>query len=163
LNIIEDILLQPLQLYEEMKDLPTYVPNGWNLEQFLQHHLGRKGLLHKVKLFPYVMYLARSVRDDGSKTWSLGRYEPAVGHFVKYKEEFRVASAYAQIIHSRADWETGVWRQFEPGLVARSPDSLPRRLRSAYERIRSALGRPGRFGRLTRFSKRMLRWSPKTS
>jgi hypothetical protein len=154
LNIIEDILLQPIELYEEMKDLPTYMPNGWNIEQFLQHHLLRKGLLHKVKLFPYVMYLARSVRDDGSKTWSQGRYEPAVGHFVKYEKEFRVASAYSQIIHSRADWETGVWRQFEPGLVAHRPDSLARRLRYAcerryyetYYRLRSALRRRGNSG-----------------
>jgi hypothetical protein len=144
---------------------------GWNIEQFLQHHLRRKGLLHKVKLFPYVMYLARLVRDDGSKTWSLGRYEPAVGHFVKYQEEFRTAGAYAKIIHSRADWETGVWRQFESNSAARRPDSLPRRLRYACERpyyetydwIRSALRRPGRLGRLARFSKRMLRWTPKTS
>jgi hypothetical protein len=89
------------------------------------------------------MYLARSVRDYGSKTWSLGRYEPVVGHFVKYKEEFRVASAYAQIIHSRADWETGVWRQFEPGSATHRPNSLPRRLRYAcayyetYYRLRS--------------------------
>jgi hypothetical protein len=168
LNIIEDILLQPIELYEEMKDLP--MPNGWNIEQFLQHHLCRKGLLHKVKLFPYVMYLARSVRDDGSRTWSLGRYEPAVGHFVKYEEEFHTANAYATIIHSRADWETGVWRQFEPSSAARRPDSLPRLLRYAYERpyetyygIRWELRRPGRFRRLARFSKRTLRWTPKTS
>jgi len=179
LNIIEDILLQPIQLYEDMKDLPTWDQYGWNIEQFLQHHLCRKGLLHKVKLFPYVMYLARSVRDDGSRTWSLGSYEPAVGHFVKYEEEFRAASAYATIIHSRADWETGVWRQFDPSSAARRPDSFPRLLRYACERpyetyywirsalnetlnetyywIRSALRRPGRFGRLARFSKRMQR------
>jgi hypothetical protein len=144
-----------------MKDLPTHMPNGWNIEQFLQHHLWRKGLLHKVELFPYVMYLARSVRDDGAKTWTLGRYEPAVGHFVKYEKEFRVASAYAQIIHSRADWETGVWRQFEPGSVAQGPDSLLRRLRYAWERPDNETYY--RLGRLTRFSKRMLRWSPKTS
>jgi hypothetical protein len=143
LNVIEDILLRPIQLYEEMKDRPP-----GNIEQFLQHHFRRKGLLHKVKLFPYVMYLARSVRDDGSRTFTVGRYEPSVGHFVKYKEEFRLASAYATIIHSRADWETGVWRQFEPSSAARRPASLPRRLRYACERpyyhIRSALRNPGR-------------------
>ncbi len=59
LNILEDILLHPIQLYEEMKPQPT-----WNIEQFLAYHLSRKGLRHKVKLFPYVMYLARSVRDE---------------------------------------------------------------------------------------------------
>ena len=50
LNILEDILLHPIQLYEEMKSQPTK-----NIEQFLAHHLSRKGLRHKVKLFPYVM------------------------------------------------------------------------------------------------------------
>src|SRR5262245_14583909 len=77
LNLIEDILLHPVQLYEEMKDQSTLKNIGWNLEQFLQHHLGRKGLLHKVKLFPYVMYTARQVGDD-SPTWMRGSYEPAV-------------------------------------------------------------------------------------
>ena len=95
LNIIEDVLLQPIQLYEEMNHQPT-----WNIEQFLANHLRRKGLLEKVKLFPYVMYLARHVRDD-SLTWSPGSYEPAVGHYVKYDTEFRAASAYLTIIRSR--------------------------------------------------------------
>ena len=53
LNVIEDILLHPIQLYEEMKHLST---DPGTTEQFLAHHLGRKGLLHKVKVFPYVMY-----------------------------------------------------------------------------------------------------------
>ena len=128
LNVIEDVLLRPIQLYEEMKHQPS-----WNNEQFLAHHLGRKGLLHKVKLFPYVMYLARPVRDD-SPTWSRGHYEPAVGHYVKYEKEFRAASAYATIIRSRADWENGAWRQFDPRSVASRPVSLPRRLRYACER-----------------------------
>ena len=112
LNVIEDVLLHPIQLYEEMKHQPT-----WNNEQFLAHHLGRKGLLHKVKLFPYVMYLARQVRDD-TPTWSPGYYEPTVGHYIKYEREFRAASAYSTIIRSRADWENGAWRQFDPRSVA---------------------------------------------
>jgi hypothetical protein len=191
LNIIEDILLKPIQLFEEMKNLSTYDPwncgrtdrltppfrdgpddpasieghsapaktaagNGWNIEQFLVYHLWRKGLLHKVKLFPYVMYLARSAHEGSS--WGLGRYEPTVGHFVKYNDEFRTASAYATIIHSRTDWDTGAWRQFEPSSTAHRPDSLLRRLRYACERsyydIHSALRRPDRFQRFARFSKR---------
>jgi hypothetical protein len=183
LNLIEDIVLRPTRLYEEMKYLPVDSRYGWNMEQFLQHHLCRKERLRKVKLFPCVMYLARSVRDDGSKTWSRGRYEPAVGHFVKYEEEFHAASTCAKIIHGRADWESGVWRHSEaaarrpdslephPGSPARRPASLPRRLRyacerpyyEAYYRIRSALRQPGRFGRLGRFSKRLVRRTPKTS
>ena len=116
-----------------------------------------------MKLFPYVMYLARPVRDD-SPTWSPGYYEPAVGHYVKYKNEFRAASAYATIIRSRADWENGAWRQFDPESIVHPPLSLPRRLRYACERayyewsqrILSALRRPGRVGRFARFFKRTL-------
>ena len=129
LNVIEDILLQPLELYEQMKYQPT-----WNSEQFLAHRLQRKGLLHKVKLFPYVMYTARLVQDN-SPTWSSGYYEPAVGHFIKYEKEFRSARAYATIIRSRADWEKGDWMQFEPEQAASPSASLLRRLRYACERV----------------------------
>ena len=153
LNVIEDILLHPIQLYEEMKHQPE-----WNLEQFLAHHLGRKGLLHKVKRFPYVMYLARSVRAD-YPTWEPGRYEPTIGQFVKYEGEFRAANAYATIIRSRADWEDGAWMHFDPGSVASRSVSLPRRLQYACKRVyyEGKLGRP-RLGvaRFPRFCKRVL-------
>jgi len=154
LNIIEDIVLHPIQLYEEMKHLSDV-----NNEQFLADHLRRKGILHKVKQFPYVMYAAREVRDE-SPTWSRGRYEPAVGHYVKYENEFRAASAYATIIRSRADWENGAWLQFDPASVACRPVPALRRLHYACERafydVLSALSRPGRVARFVRFYKRML-------
>jgi len=160
LNVIEDILLYPMQLYEEMKQQPTR-----NLEQFLAHHFGRKGLLNKVERFPYVMYLTRSVSAD-YPTWSPGRYEPAVGHYVKYQKEFHTARAYATVIRSRTDWENRAWIQFQPELAASSSASLPLRLRYACERayyeiwrpqkILSALIRSGHVGRFARFCKRML-------
>jgi hypothetical protein len=161
LNILEDILLRPIQLYEEMKSQPTK-----NIEQFLAYHLSRKGLRHKVKLFPYVMYLARSVRDEPLPYHaSPGLYEPAVGHYVRYENEFRTASRYATIIRGRADWEDRAWMQFDPGSVASRPVSLARRLRYFLERcyyesgpkILSALRRPGRVGRFVRFCRRMAR------
>jgi hypothetical protein len=154
LNTIEDILLRPTELYEEMRHQPS-----WNDERFLAHHLDRKGLLYKVKRFPYVMYTAQSAYYDGP-TWSKGRYEPAVGHHVKYEKEFRAASAYAMIIHNRADWEKGDWMQFDPTLAASRPVSPPRRFWyaciRAYYRILSALRRPGRVGRFVGFFRRML-------
>ena len=167
LNILEDILLRPIQLYEEMKPQPT-----WNIEQFLAHHLSRKGLNHKVKLFPYVMYLARSVRDEPLPHHaSPGQYQPAVRHFVKYENEFRAASRYATIIRSHADWEDGAWMQFDPGFAASCPVSLRDRLQYAWERfsceatpkILSALRRPGRVGRFVRFCKRMMRRKPRAA
>jgi len=160
LNVIEDILLEPSQLYEELNYMQGRQLFQNNLEQFLAHHLHRKGLFHKVKMFPYVMYLARPVWEE-SPTWSRGHYEPAVGHYVKYASEYRDASAFATIIHSRADWETGVWRKFDPTSVTRHPHSLLRRLQyaldSTYYRILSAVRRPGRVRRLARFCTRMLR------
>jgi hypothetical protein len=125
LNTIEDILLHPIQFYEEMNQLSEkmkpphgwndeqFLAHGWNNEQFLAHHFRRKGLLHKVKRFPYVMYSARPVNDE-SPTWSGGRYEPTVRHYVKYEKEFHDANSYATIIRGRADWENGAWMRFVP-------------------------------------------------
>ena len=155
LNVIEDILLHPIQLYEEMKH-----HQDWNNEQFLAHHLGRKGLLQKVKRFPYVMYIARGVLD-ASRTWSPGRYEPAVGHFVKYEKEFRAASSYSTIIRCRADWENRAWMQFDPTSAASPRVSVARSIRYACEfaccEILSALWRPGRVRRFVNFCTRILR------
>ena len=140
LNLIEDMLLYPKELYEEMRDQPGY--HLWNNELLFAYHLKRKGILHKVKRFPYVMYLARDV-NDLSPTSSEGRYEPAVGHYVKFNKEYRLARVYATIIRSRADWENGAWRSFNPALVDFRQDSLSRRLHyaleSAYIKILSGL------------------------
>jgi hypothetical protein len=155
LNMIEDIVLRPIQLYEEMKNQPK----DWNDEQFLACHFGSKGLLQKVKRFPYVMYTARPANDD-SPTWSWGRYEPAVGHYVKYEKEFFAARSYATIIRCRADWERRTWMQFDPASVTLPPTSLLRRLQyaceSAYIRILSALRRRKRVRRFVHFCKGML-------
>jgi hypothetical protein len=157
LNVIDDLLLHPAQLYEEMRH-----QSEWNIEQLLARHLASKGLIHKVKLFPYVMYTAWSVRTTDGGWWP-GRYEPEVGHYVKYQEEFRTASAYATIIRSRADWEHRAWADFDPELA---PVPLRRRLRNAYEtwtwpaqtrKILSALRRTGRGRRFLRLCKRMVR------
>ena len=100
------------------------------------------------------MYSARPVNDE-SPTWRRGRYEPAVGHYVKYEKEYHAASAYATIIRSRVDWESGAWREFVP--VPR-PVSRLDRLRYAcegsYFSICSALRRPGRIARFLRFCTR---------
>jgi hypothetical protein len=183
LNLIEEIVLHPSTLYEEMKHQKWWNNENfitkhqrveeykqklaWNNEQFLAQHLERKGLLDKVKLFPYVMYTARPIGEHRS-TWSPGSFEPAVGHYVKYPGEFRAATAYKTIIRNRVDWESGIWMQFDPRSVAPPPPaSLLRRLRftcqrAYYERAYyfnkfvSALTRSGRIRRITRFCKKML-------
>jgi hypothetical protein len=157
LNVIEDILLHPAELYEELKR-----KEDLNNEQILAHHLDRKGLLHKVKRFPNVGYLAREVSDD-QRSWSWGDYEPAVGHYVKYVDEYRASSGYATLIRSRADWEKGAWRQFDYSVVANlAPrSSFSRRVwhswKAPYYRVLSALRRPGRLRRLMSFSRTMFK------
>jgi hypothetical protein len=154
LDVIEDVLLHPIELYEEIKDQPQV-----NNEFLLAHHLERRGLLQKVKRFPSVMYLARELNDYGP-TYSGGRYDGSAGHFVKYKSEFRAAKAYSTIIHSRADWENRGWMQFDPTSVKTKPSSLPLRFRytceTLYFTIRSELRRPGGIERVVRFCTRML-------
>jgi hypothetical protein len=152
LGVMEDILLRPDELYEEMKDQPS-----WNPEQFLAHHYARKGLLQRVKLFPYVMYLARGARDTGM-TWSEGRYEPSVGHVVKYGPEFRRATANATVIKTRKDWQVGAWRTLDPGLasVPFRPSALERFALWPGRKIFWGLIRPGRVARFGRFYRRTL-------
>ena len=151
LNVIDEVLLNPEQLYEEMKN-----ESDWNDEKFLAHHLHRKGILKKVRRFPYVMYLARPLGDN-SPTWSRGLLEPSVGHYVKYVEEFRAATAYATIIRSRVDWERGDWKQFDLNSVVRRPAPL---LKQVYYRILDRLLSSDRIKRLNRFLKRIItiRW-----
>ena len=113
-----------------------------------------------MKRFPYVIYSARSVHDE-SPTWSRGRYEGSVGHYVKYPREFEAASSYATVIRSRADWESGAWVDFAPTRAASRPVSPLLRLRyrceRAYYRIVSSLKRPRRVERLAASCKRALR------
>jgi hypothetical protein len=154
LSVIEDIVVHPNEVYEATKCEPNYLLR--NNERFHAHHLDRKGLLHKVKRFPYVMYLARPVKDDSPTwgrypTWSWGRYDTAVGHYVKYDNEFRTACSYATIIRSRMDWLNGAWMQFVPTSNVSHPVSRLRRLRYTFVYILLALRRSGRVRRFVRF------------
>ena len=151
LNLMDAIVGQPDELYEEMKHHAD-----WNNEQVWMHHLRRKGLLPKVRRFPYVMFLARYRRDD-SPTWSRGRYDASLGHFVKYESEFDLAHAFATIIRSRADWENGAWQQFDPASVAPRPVTLASRLIDTWFAMLWALKRPGRTGRILRWCSRLVR------
>lgn len=99
LDQLEAILLQPDELARAMEHYAD-----WNNEQCWKLHLERKGLLSTIRMFPYVMYLARH-HQDNSPTWSRGTYHAPLKHFVKYDTEFALASQFARIIRSRADWK----------------------------------------------------------
>lgn len=146
LSLIDDMVLRPGELYREMKHRAD-----WNPERYLAFHLARKGLLPRVKLFPYVMYTARVVRDT-TPTWSVGWFEPSVGHMVKYGKEFRGARAYSAVIRTREDWEKGAWMEahqrqlFAPVRPALWP----------VRKVFWALWRPGRVARFGRFYRRTM-------
>jgi hypothetical protein len=155
LNGIEDILLHPTELYASLHDQEV------NSEQLMHLHLQRKGILHKVRFFPYVMYLARAVSDH-SPAWTRGRYQPACGHFVRYEKEFRSARAFATIIRSRADWEKGQWRLFSPESFTPTQLSVPHQLWHLckyfyHERalLIPALTRSGQLDRMVRHVRRI--------
>jgi hypothetical protein len=152
LGLIDDILLRPDELYEEMKHR-----SDWNPERFLALHLARKGLLARVKLFPYVMYSARGTRDTPS-TWTPGRFEPSVRHVVKYPSEFRSARAYATTIRTREDWEKGDWRRLDLELAATryQPSTLERYAWWPARDVFWALRRPGRVARFVRLFRRAM-------
>jgi hypothetical protein len=150
LNGLEDMVLESDRLYEEMKD-----QEEWNEERFLAHHLRRKHLLDRVRVFPYTMYTARSRHDD-SPTYSSGRFEPTVGHYIKYELEFRMARAFASVIRSRADWEANGWKNLDPSTIV-EPQVGPllrlwHRGTSFLVRASSLLKRSERLPRLKRLS-----------
>lgn len=155
LNGIEDILLEPDKLLEEMRHKAD-----WNDEQFLSHHLRRNGLLSRVRVFPYVMYTARSPRDD-SNTWSTGYYEPQIGHFVKYRAEFHAARAFSRVIQTRGDWMDGGWRTVDPAEFAAPKAFIGLRIVYFMRRLQvwfvGGIRRPNRIRRLLRFTERVTR------
>jgi hypothetical protein len=147
LSLIDDVLLRPTQLYEEMSHR-----DDWSPEVFLAFHLERHGLLPRLRRFPYVMYTARSVRDAPS-TWSPGRFDPSVKHIVKYPSEFRSARAYGTVVRSRQDWIDGAWRQLDHAAAMRSyePSRFQRYLTWPTRDLYWGLRRPGRVARIGRF------------
>jgi hypothetical protein len=152
LSGLKDILLEPQVLYDEMKE------KTWNDEQMLAQHLRRHKRLECVKTFPNVMYTARS-RHDFSPTWSGGRFEPAMGHYVKYESEFRIAKAMSTLVSGREDWFKNAWRTLNVSEVSSVPlkQSLVERICVLIVWIESQLRRPNRLKRFLRFAKEFMK------
>lgn len=150
LNLIEEILARPVELYQAMQ-----YRDDWNSEQYFLHHMTARQLLRKVRRFPNIAYLARHPRDN-SATWSRGSYRADLGHFVKYETEFEAAAALAVTVRSGAEWERGDWRQFDATAVVPRPVSMLSRVIDACYQVRWALHRPGRVRRLLRLCQRAL-------
>jgi hypothetical protein len=154
LNGLEDILLKPDELMSDMGQRES-----WNDEQLLALHLQRENVLRSVREFPYVMYAAHAV-SDLSPTWARGRYEPSVGHYVKYESEFRAARAMATVVRSRADWEQGHWKQLDMNATHEPAWTLRQRITHRLDRSRVSvldqLSRPGLPGRAISWCQRRL-------
>ena len=154
LNGLEDIVLKPEELLSDMQQR-----DAWNDEQMLALHLRRENLLARVREFPYVMYAAHPA-GDRTPTWARGRYEPSVGHYVKYESEFRAARAMASLVRSRSDWQQGRWKQLdidgfrEPGYSLR--ERLAHRIDKGRVVFLDQLSRPGRRRRAVEWCQRKL-------
>jgi hypothetical protein len=97
LDLLGDILCRPRELYREMSRF-----TGWNLERYIHLQFRRRGLLGRVRRFPYVMTAVRGEHDKSR--WSWGQLDPTVGMIIKYPTELRAASKFRDQIKSRTDW-----------------------------------------------------------
>jgi hypothetical protein len=152
IDLIDDIVLWPEKLYEEMKHR-----DDWSPEVFLKFHLARRGLAPRVRRFPYVMYTARGLHETPS-TWSPGRFDPSVKHVVKYPSEFTKARAYATVIRTKDDWERGEWKTLDlsRALAAYDPSPMQRYVTWPVRDVYWGLRRPGRGARIGRVVRRAL-------
>jgi hypothetical protein len=101
LSFAEDIVCCPQKLYDDMKH-----HNGWNVEQFLDLQLVRKGMWDRVRFYPYIMF---TVRDEHEGTrWAAGNYDSSVNMIVKYPNELNSARYFAERIKIKEDWSNFV-------------------------------------------------------
>lgn len=104
LNLLENILLQPDMLYENM-----HHKIDWNLERFIKYHLMTSDYKNKIKFFPYCMYSVREWR--GSSSWSFGVWSDQMGYYIKYQNEFESSRAIKERLAFNS-WEDIL---FKPG------------------------------------------------
>ena len=97
LNHIEDIVLRPQELIEEIKEAKLA---GLNCESYWKFHLQKNHI--GVGFFPYVMFAVRG--EHGKTRWAAGKYDPKLGYAIKYPWERQTALQYANDIKTRDDW-----------------------------------------------------------
>ena len=100
LSFGEDIVRCPTQLRDEM--MATGI-RCWNPEQFLAWQMKRYGMLDRVKLFPYIMFLVRDVNEKSR--WNWGSYDNSMNMIVKYGPELLAAQEHAKKFKSHKDWQ----------------------------------------------------------
>ncbi|WP_353861959.1 hypothetical protein [Azospirillum formosense] len=109
LNFLEVILRDPQGLHDRMRAILEHNCRlhecdwNWNPERCLRMELERLGVAHRLRRFPYGMFLIRGNSD--TSTWSMGQFDPSLGGFVKYQGEYEAARNTAQRFRTRRDWE----------------------------------------------------------
>lgn len=99
-DIISDILKNPMKLYKQMLRF-----SNWSLERYMYLHFRNHGLLRRIKRYPYIMATVRGPDDGATINW--GEFDPEEGLIVKYFGELESARQYRNIL---TDGEA--WRRF---------------------------------------------------
>ena len=99
INIMDDIILRPKELYEDMKSR-----KDWNLEKYIAYHMRKNKLERKIRRFPHVMFTVRGKKDK--TRWREGDRNEDIGLIVKYKGEFDESyGKFCKIIRNDGDWK----------------------------------------------------------
>jgi hypothetical protein len=96
-----DFLTELLRAPEEW-DRELLRLRDWNLESFLYLQFSRRGLLSKIRRYPYVMATVRGPKDGS--TWSLGNFDPDEGMIIKYASELKAARIFRDILTDKHAW-----------------------------------------------------------
>ncbi len=97
LSLMNDIILNPKRLYDEMRH-----KSDWNIEQYIRFHFEKNNLLAKVRRFPRVMYAVRGEKDPTS--YSEGKFHATADMLVKYDGELAATDQTVVVYKTPDDW-----------------------------------------------------------
>lgn len=84
LSLMDPICEDPQHLFESMSMM-----GAWNLEQYIELHFQKQGILQFVRRFPRVMFAVRNFNT--TTRWSEGIFVPEIGMIVKYLDAYEMA------------------------------------------------------------------------
>jgi hypothetical protein len=94
-------------LTEMMKNVQLYYDemlrfSNWNLERFLYLHYMRRGLIPRIRRYPYIMASVRGEKDG----WTInpGTYDQTENLTIKYTGELNSARAFRDVLTDKAAW-----------------------------------------------------------
>jgi hypothetical protein len=99
LSTLGDILRYPDDWERELNSRRKHCRN---IEGVLEIYFNKRGLLSRVRRFPYVMFLVRGENDP--TRWAEGVPDPKLGLRIKYPTEYRLAERWKDHFRCNADW-----------------------------------------------------------